>query len=345
MLQFSAMLAIAFSSDANPQIPKLTQAIRLPAERLIDSDIIIVGRLGSPLGHSINLKGKIIDSATEELDRAAGPTSSGGIFLSVVSVNGMGSPEKIVIRLDAHGLNLDNLNSAKAGDMLEMLGYETGEYCGTIVSNLRESIGLQPRETYGFYTRFVVLAFGIKIAGGDENRDHNAAPSAVQPLVLPESAGFDAKDAPNIRVRSDSTGGKSVYTRSADKLSVINNNYSLQGVLRSISSYKLDTVGKIISCHIYDAHMRLLYKVSYGYRNGRLERERMWDARVMRDYRNIYDRESPIQEVFYVGAMHEKAGMPIVTYTLDDNVFLKDYGSATTAFDPQMFDDALTLPK
>ena len=333
--------AVYSDEDMASTVKKL-QVVKLPAERLLNGDIVIVGRLGFPLGRSIKIKGKIVDPHLSEATRATGPLSAGGIFALVMSVNGIGSAEDIVIRLEPYGLNCNKLKAAKVGDIFEMIGYETGEYCGTILSNLKESIQLQPHEVFGFYTRFAVLSLNI----GAGEREAHISHDLAQPLDLGGVSGFDSKDGANIRVRPGPNGSKSVYTRSKDKRNVTKISYMEDGSIMTISVYKLDTTEKIVGCLIYDKQNQPLYKVGYGYNgDGQLEGERMWDWRLQKDYRNIYDREFPIQEIYYITDPIERTRQAITLYTLDINIFLRDYGSATTAFDPKMFDEPLPKSK
>jgi len=338
--------SLAVAGSGNAQETRKTQVIKLPAERLLDDDIVVIGRLGFPLGHRIKMKGEIIDSHLSE-DRAAGPLSAGGVFVSVVSVNGIGSSEKIVMRVDSWGAKLEKLNAARIGDVFVMLGHETGEYCGTIMSEISQPIGLSRQEHYGFYTHFSVGSLDLDPAGKSENEAANKSDDPARPLPPSGAAGFDALDGPDIRVKIDTNERKCVFTRSGDRKMVTKNTYSKEGALLSVSVYKLNENGKIAACHIYDSHKTQLYKVGYGYRkqDGKLVMERMWDCRAQRDYRNLYDRETPVQEVDYFDDASGNASIPVIICNLDSNIFERDYGSTTTAFDPKMFDEPLPMPK
>ena len=278
-------------------------------------------------------------------NRAAGPLSTGGVFVSVVSVNRIGTSEEIVMRVDSWGSMLQKLQAARIGDVFEMVGHETGEFCGTIMAELSEPIGLQAQEIYGFYTHFSVTALEpVEIGkGGDEAaiKPRNLA----KPPPIPETAGFDTRDGPNIRVKTDTKGIKNVFTRSGDKKTVTKCSYTEDGSLVSVSVYKLDDSGRIVGCNIFDSHKVHLYRVDYGYRkqDGQLVVERMWDCRDQRDFRNLYDRETPVQEVDYFIDPEGKASIPVIICNLDRNIFERDYGSTTTAIDPKMFDEPIAF--
>lgn len=152
---------------------------------------------------------------------------------------------------------------------------------------------------------------------------------------------LDAVDGPNVRVKRHEDGSKSVFTRSPDNKVVTKKTYNAAGRLTLVTIYRMDENGNPLACDIYDGRKTRLYKVSYGYdkKFGQLVMEQMYDCRVRRVWKNNPTQEMPVQVVEYlVNAEGRVAGKPVIRNYLEGNTFERDYGSATSAMDPKMFD-------
>jgi len=109
------------------------------------------------------------------------------------------------------------------------------------------------------------------------------------------------KAGPNVRVKRHQDGSRTVFQRSRDDTKHIKRTFGPGGNLKMISVYWIGPRGDPLSCKIFDGSKTLLYKVSYGYNKhtGRLEAERMFDARTPRIDRDEPGKEAPIRVMYY----------------------------------------------
>jgi hypothetical protein len=117
----------------------------------LNNEILILGKLGLPLGTRVNVKG--------EWQRQAGPTKGDDYQFVVSEVNG--SPVGAIIKFEQSRLS-PFIEGERAqvveGSVWEFEGFETGGYCGIpaeILQSLEEAI--QIGEPYGFSTEFVYV--------------------------------------------------------------------------------------------------------------------------------------------------------------------------------------------
>ncbi|NRB26297.1 MAG: hypothetical protein HRU37_01285, partial [Roseibacillus sp.] len=76
--------------------------------------------------------------------------------------------------------------------------------------------------------------------------------------------------------------------------------WGINGAVKMIVVYRLNAQKDPLACKIYDGRESLLYKVSYGYgkTTGRLQAERMFDARALRTNPRT-GKETPIRVMYY----------------------------------------------
>jgi hypothetical protein len=106
---------------------------------------------------------------------------------------------------------------------------------------------------------------------------------------------------PNVRIKRHQDGSRTVFQRSPDDRTLVKRTFGEQGNLKMVAVYRVDGSGNPLSCKIFDGSKNVLYKVSYGYdkHTGRLEAERMFDARVQRLDPNNPAQETPIRVMYY----------------------------------------------
>ena len=133
------------------------------------------------------------------------------------------------------------------------------------------------------------------------------------------------KDGPNVRIKRHQDGSRTVFQRSPDDRQLVKRTFRANGALKMISVYRIDARGNPLACKIYDGSKSLLYKVSYGYNRetGRLEAERMFDARVQRLDPNNPRKETPIRVMYYNYDAQGKATAPEV-YTFNKGLRAED---------------------
>ena len=105
-----------------------------------------------------------------------------------------------------------------------------------------------------------------------------------------------------------------------------------QAPLQMVAVYRVDARGNPLACKIFDGRKTLLYKVAYGYNQttGRLEAERMFDARVQRLDPRDPSKETPIRVMYYNYDAQGQATAPEV-YTFNKGALAKDvYGAEGT---------------
>lgn len=108
------------------------------------------------------------------------------------------------------------------------------------------------------------------------------------------------KEGPNVRIKRHQDGSRTVFRRSPDDRTLVKRTWGINGAVKMIVVYRLNAQKEPLACKIYDGRESLLYKVSYGYSKttGRLQAERMFDARALRtDPRT--GKETPIRVMYY----------------------------------------------
>ena len=108
------------------------------------------------------------------------------------------------------------------------------------------------------------------------------------------------KDGPNVRIKRHQDGSRTVFRRSPDDRTLVKRTWGTNGAVKMIVVYRLNQKGDPLACKIYDGRESLLYKVSYGYSRttGRLQAERMFDARALRTSPET-GKETPIRIMYY----------------------------------------------
>lgn len=140
------------------------------------------------------------------------------------------------------------------------------------------------------------------------------------------------KAGPNVRIKRHEDGSRTVFQRSPDDRALVKRTFGANGNLIKVTRYIVDDAGNPRSCKIWDGAKNLLYKVSYGYnRNtGRLEAERVFDARVQRFDANNPSEESPVRIMYYNYDAQGNATAPEV-YTFNEGMRAEDiFGSRGT---------------
>lgn len=168
---------------------------------------------------------------------------------------------------------------------------------------------------------------------------------ALCAMMWTHAGELDAVDGPNVRVKRHEDGSKSVFTRSPDGKVVTKRTQNAAGRVTLVTIYRMDENGNPRACDIYDGRKTRLYKVAYGYETkyGQLVREQMYDCRVRRVWKNNPSEEMPVQVVEYlVNAEGRVAGKPVIRNYHEGNTFERDYGAATSAMDPKMFDEPVS---
>ena len=108
------------------------------------------------------------------------------------------------------------------------------------------------------------------------------------------------KEGPNVRIKRHQDGSRTVFRRSPDDRNLVKRTWGTNGAVKMIVVYRLNAQGDPLACKIYDGKEALLYKVSYGYSKstGRLQAERMFDARALRTDPQT-GKETPIRVMYY----------------------------------------------
>lgn len=121
------------------------------------------------------------------------------------------------------------------------------------------------------------------------------------------------EDGPNVRIKRHQDGSRTVFRRSPDDRTLVKRTFGPNGAEKMIVVYVVDAQGNPRSCKIWDGRKTLLYKVAYGYSktSGRLEAERMFDARAKRIDAKT-GRETPIRVMYYNYDAQGKATAPEV---------------------------------
>jgi hypothetical protein len=111
-------------------------------------------------------------------------------------------------------------------------------------------------------------------------------------------------DGPNVRIMRHQDGSKTIFRRSANDRKLIKKTFSPNGAIRLVTVYHLDIHGNPRGCDIFDGQETHLYKFSYGYnrKSGRLEAERMFDARVR--YLDEDGNPMPVRTMIYTYDAH-----------------------------------------
>jgi hypothetical protein len=109
------------------------------------------------------------------------------------------------------------------------------------------------------------------------------------------------KDGPNVRIKRHQDGSRTVFRRSPDDRTLVKRTFGPNGAEKMIVVYIINPQGNPLSCKIWDGRKNLLYKVSYGYNKstGRLEAERMFDARAFRRDPKNPSKEMPVRVMYY----------------------------------------------
>ena len=141
------------------------------------------------------------------------------------------------------------------------------------------------------------------------------------------AADFDAVDGPNVRVTRHKDGSRTVFERSPDNRTLTAKTFSGNGVLQSMTVYRMDRHGNPLSCKIYDAQKQELFKASYGYRkaDGQLVEERMFDSRVKRTDPDT-GREIPVRRFLYTYDAQGRRNKPIAISLVPGKTFDQVYG-------------------
>lgn len=151
---------------------------------------------------------------------------------------------------------------------------------------------------------------------------------------------LDAVDGPNVRVTRHKDGSKTIFTRSPDNLTLTSKKTNANGVLITMTVYRMDANGNPRGCKIYDGNKNELYKSSYGYRksDGRLVEERMFDSRVKRIDPNT-GNEMPVRRFIYTYDAHGKRNKPIAITLTPGKTANEVYNIGPSALDANPFDD------
>ena len=123
---------------------------------------------------------------------------------------------------------------------------------------------------------------------------------------------FDSVDGPNVRVTRHDDGGRTIFIRTPDNLTLTKKTFTANGVLSMVTIYRMDPNGNPKGCKILDGQKTELFKVAYGYSktDGLLKEERMFDSRVKRT--NPDDgSEMPVHRFIYEYDAQGKRSAPI----------------------------------
>lgn len=133
------------------------------------------------------------------------------------------------------------------------------------------------------------------------------------------------KAGPNVRIKRHQDGSRTVFQRSPDDRTLVKRTFGANGHLKMVSVYRVDARGNPLACKIFDGRKSLLYKVAYGYNKntGRLEAERMYDARAVRKDPNDPSKEGPIRVMYYNYDAQGNATAPEV-YTFNKGLRAED---------------------
>ncbi len=134
------------------------------------------------------------------------------------------------------------------------------------------------------------------------------------------------KAGPNVRIKRHEDGSRTVFQRSPDDRTLVKRTFGPDGHLRMVAVYRVDASGNPLACKIFDGQKSLLFKVAYGYnkKSGRLEAERMWDARVKRfPDKNNPTKEGPVRVMYYNYDAEGTATAPEV-YTFNKGLRAED---------------------
>lgn len=117
------------------------------------------------------------------------------------------------------------------------------------------------------------------------------------------------KNGPNVRVKRHQDGSRTVFQRSPENKTLVKRMFGPNGAEKLVTVYRVNSQGNPLACKIWDGRKTLLYKVAYGYsrKTGRLEAERMFDARVHRPDPRNPSKEAPIRIMYY---NYDAAGNP-----------------------------------
>lgn len=151
---------------------------------------------------------------------------------------------------------------------------------------------------------------------------------------------FNSVDGPNVRVTRHDDGGRTLFIRTPDKLTLTKKTFTADGVLCMVTIYRMDANGNPLGCKILDGQKSELFKVSYGYHkeDGRLMEERMFDSRVKRiDPKD--GKEMPVHRFIYTYDAQGKRSAPIsITLTPGKNAN-EVFGGAPSALEKNPFGD------
>ena len=133
------------------------------------------------------------------------------------------------------------------------------------------------------------------------------------------------KDGPNVRIKRHQDGSKTVFRRSPDDRTLVKRTWGSTGAVKMIVVYRLNPQGNPMACKIFDGREALLYKVSYGYSktSGRLEAERMFDARAKRLHPKT-GKEAPVRIMYYNYDAQGNTTAPAV-YTFNEGETAEDF--------------------
>jgi len=143
------------------------------------------------------------------------------------------------------------------------------------------------------------------------------------------------KAGPNVRVKRHQDGSRTVFQRSRDDTTLVKRTYGANGAVKMVSVYRIGTNGQPLACKIFDGGKNLLYKVSYGFNksSGRLEAERMFDARAFRPNKDNPRQEQPVRIMYYNYDAQGRATKPEV-YTFNEGMLAEDaFGGGTFPHD------------
>lgn len=127
-------------------------------------------------------------------------------------------------------------------------------------------------------------------------------------------------DGPNVRIKRHQDGSRTVFQRSPDDRTLVKRTFGSNGALKKVAVYRVNAQGNPLACKIFDGRKSLLYKVAYAYHrtSGRLEAERMYDARAVRTDPKT-GQEAPIRVMYYNYDARGNSTAPEV-YTFNEGV-------------------------
>lgn len=145
-------------------------------------------------------------------------------------------------------------------------------------------------------------------------------------------------DGPNVRVLRHEDGSRAVFVRSPDSQILTKKTYSPNGVVKMVTTYKMDSSGNPRGCKIRDGQNQELFKVSYGYHKvtGLLVEELMFDSRVKRINKDT-GKEQPVQKIAYLYDVEGKRSAPIVFNFLPGKTFEEVFGAKSSALESNPF--------